>query len=296
VDELAAKPPTANRGPRPDSTRSEARTIRLQPTHGFSRVLSPAELWRFRELALQIAVRDITVRYRQTVLGALWAVLQPLATMVVFSIFFGNLAHLNSEGHAYALFSLAGLVPWTFFANAVQLGSDSLVGNSALVAKVYFPRIFIPLGVLAASVVDLAIATVILLVVAAAYGTTLSASLLVIPLLVFIAFSAALGVSSALAAANVRYRDVRYVVPFAVQLWLFLTPVVYSITLIPANWRTVAAINPMVGVVEGFRWAVLGGIAAPTKLIAISAASAIVLVLAGLGYFDRVERSFADVM
>jgi homopolymeric O-antigen transport system permease protein len=276
--------------------RREVRTIRLQFTRGFSRVLSPSELWRYRELALQIAVRDITVRYRQTVLGALWAVLQPLATMVVFTIFFGRLAHLHAEGHPYAPFSLAALVPWTFFANSVQLGSDSLVSNSALVAKTYFPRIFIPVGVLAASLVDLGIATVILLVVAVAYGTTLSASLLIVPLLVSIAFAAALGVSSALAAANVRYRDIRYAVPFTVQTWLFLTPVVYSIKLIPSQWRTVAALNPMVGVVDGFRWAVLGGVAVPTKLIAVSAASAVVLLVAGLAYFDRVERTFADVM
>jgi lipopolysaccharide transport system permease protein len=295
VDRVAEKPPSVDAHPECGSGR-EVRTIRLQPTRGFSRVLSPSELWRYRELALQIAVRDITVRYRQTVLGALWAVLQPLATMVVFTIFFGRLAHLHSEGHPYAPFSLAALVPWTFFANSVQLGSDSLVSNSALVAKTYFPRIFIPVGVLAASLVDLAIAIVILLVVAAAYGTTLSASLLIVPLLVLIAFAAALGVGSALAAANVRYRDIRYAVPFTVQTWLFLTPVVYSIKLIPSQWRTVAALNPMVGVVEGFRWSVLGGVPDPTKLIAVSAASTVVLLVAGLAYFDRVERSFADVM
>jgi lipopolysaccharide transport system permease protein len=296
VDQLAEKPPEAEQRRRSENLRAPARTIRLQPTHGFSRVLAPSELWRFRELAVQIAMRDITVRYRQTVLGALWAILQPLATMVVFSIFFGKLAHLPSEGHTYALFSLAGLVPWTFFANGLQLGSDSLVANSALVAKTYFPRIFIPVGVLAASLVDLAIAIVILLVVVAAYGTTLSATLLVVPLLILIALAAALGVSSALAAANVRYRDVRYVVPFTVQLWLFLTPVVYPITLVPSPWRTIAALNPMVGVVEGFRWAVLGGLAAPTTLMLVSAASAVVLLTIGLAYFDRVERSFADVM
>jgi lipopolysaccharide transport system permease protein len=296
VDQLTEKPPTADGRPRPDGVPPTLRTIRLQPTRGFSRVLSPSELWRFRELAVQIAARDITVRYRQTVLGALWAILQPLATVVVFSIFFGKLANLHSEGHPYPLFSLAGLVPWTFFANALLLGSDSLVGNSALVAKTYFPRIFIPLGVLAAGIVDLTIATVILLVTALAYGTTLSADLLVVPLLVVAAFAGALGVSSALAAANVRFRDVRYVVPFAVQLWLFLTPVVYPVTLVPSAWRNLTAVNPMVGVVEGFRWAVLGGAPAPTTLMIISAGSAAVLFVLGLAYFDRVERRFADLM
>lgn len=272
-----------------------ATTIRLQPTHGFSRVLSPSELWRYRELALQIAARDITVRYRQTVLGALWAVLQPVATMVVFSIFFGKLAHLPSEGRPYALFSLAGLVPWTFFANALLLGSDSLVSNSMLVSKTYFPRIFIPAGVLVAGLVDLAVAIVILVVVVLVYGTVPSAAVLVLPLLVLIAFAAALGVSSALAALNVRFRDVRYVVPFAVQMWLFLTPVAYPITLLHAPWRTLAALNPMVGVVEGFRWAVLGT-PAPWSLIGVSAATAAVVLVAGLAYFDRVERGFADLM
>jgi homopolymeric O-antigen transport system permease protein len=273
-----------------------AETVRVKRTRGFSRVLSPSELWRYREVAFQIATRDITVRYRQTVLGALWAILQPVATMVVFSIFFGRLAHISSEGVPYPVFSLAGLVPWTFFANALQLGSDSLVSNSMLVSKTYFPRIFIPAGVLVAGLVDLVIATFILVVIVAIYGITFTASLLALPLFALIAFAAALGISSALAALNVRYRDVRYVVPFAVQLWLFATPVAYPITLLHAPWRTLVAINPMVGVVEGFRWAVLGTANAPWSLIAISAASAVILMIGGLAYFDRVERSFADLM
>lgn len=275
---------------------SDARTIRLQPTRGFSRVLSPNELWRYRDVGLQIAVRDITVRYRQTALGAAWAILQPVATMIVFTIFFGHLAHISSEGQPYALFSLAGLVPWTFFANALSLGSDSLTANSMLVAKTYFPRIFIPTGVLIAGLVDLAIATVILLIVVVVYGLSLSPRLLILPVLTVIAFTAALGLSSALAALNVRYRDVRYVVPFAVQIWLFLTPIAYPITLLHEPWRTVVAINPMVGVVEGFRWATLGSTREPWGLIGISAASALILFVAGLAYFDRVERSFADLM
>jgi lipopolysaccharide transport system permease protein len=269
---------------------------RLEPTRGFSRVLSPRELWRYRELALQIAARDVTVRYRQTLLGALWAVLQPVATMVVFTIIFGNLAHLPSEHRSYALFSLAALVPWTFFATALQLGSDSLISKSALVSKTYFPRIFIPAGVLAAGLVDLAVSVVVLLVIALIVGTSLSARLLVLPLLVLIAFVSALGVSSALAAINVRFRDVRYVVPFGVQLWLFATPVAYPITLLHAPWRTLVAINPMVGVVEGFRWAILGTSNTPWGLVAVSAAAALVILVAGLAYFDRVERSFADLL
>ncbi len=295
------KPPAETARPSREGDRQReqqpiATTIRLQPTHGFSRVLSPSELWRYREVALQIATRDITVRYRQTALGALWAIVQPVATMVVFSIFFGRLAHLPSEGRPYPVFSLSGLVPWTFFANALLLGSDSLVSNAMLVSKTYFPRIFIPAGVLAAGLVDLGIAIVILLIIVVAYGIALSANLLVLPLLIAIAFAAALGVSSALAALNVRYRDVRYVVPFAVQIWLFVTPVVYPITLLHSPWRTLAALNPMVGVVEGFRWATLGTANAPWSLIAISAATALIFLVAGLAYFDRVERSFADLL
>jgi lipopolysaccharide transport system permease protein len=269
-------------------------TIRLQPTRGFSRVLSPRELWRYRDLALQIAARDVTVRYRQTLLGAAWAVLQPIGFMVVFSVVFGNLAGVSSEGLPYPLFSLAALVPWTYFATAVQLGSDSLVSNSELVSKIYFPRIFLPAGVVAAGLVDVGISIVILIVIVLAWGVVPSAAVLVLPLLIAITVAAALGVSAALSAINVRYRDVRYVVPFAIQLWLFATPVAYSSSLIDQPWRTVYAINPMVGVVEGFRWATLDTGDAPLGLIAVSAASAIVILLAGLAYFDRVERAFAD--
>jgi lipopolysaccharide transport system permease protein len=271
-------------------------TIRLVPTHGFSRVLSPRELWRYRDVALQIAVRDIKVRYRQTVLGAAWAVLQPIATVVVFTIFFGRLAGISSEGVPYELFSLAALVPWTFFSTALLLGSDSMVSNSALVAKIYFPRIFIPAGVIAAGLVDFGIALLILFVVVLAWGTALSATVLLLPLLILIAVATALGISSALASLNVRYRDVRYVVPFAVQLWLFATPVAYPITLLDEPWRTLSAINPMTGVVEGFRWAILGTSINPWPMIAISGASAAVILVAGLAYFDRVERRLADFL
>jgi lipopolysaccharide transport system permease protein len=269
-------------------------TIRLQPTRGFSRVLAPRELWRYRDLAAQIALRDITIRYRQTALGGAWAVLQPIGFMVVFSLIFGNVAGISSNGLPYPLFSLAALVPWVFFSNALLLGSDSLVGNAALVSKIYFPRIFMPAGVIVAGFVDLAISTVILLVIVLAWGLVPSPAILALPLLVAIAAATALGVSSALSAVNVRYRDVRYVVPFAIQMWLFATPVVYPNSLIGEPWRTLTAINPMVGVVEGFRWATLGTPDAPWTLIAISAASALLLLVGGLAYFDRVERGFAD--
>jgi lipopolysaccharide transport system permease protein len=269
-------------------------TLRLEATRGFSRVLAPRELWRYRELAGQIALRDITVRYRQTALGGAWAVLQPIGFMVVFSLIFGNVAGISSDGLPYPLFSLAALVPWTFFANALLLGSDSLVSNSALVSKIYFPRIFMPAGVVVAGFVDLAISIAILLVIVLAWGYAPSIAILALPLLVLIAAAAARGTTAALSAINVRYRDVRYVVPFAIQMWLFISPVVYPSSQISEPWRTLSAINPMVGVVEGFRWATLGTGNAPWDLIAISAGAALAIFLTGLAYFDRVERGFAD--
>jgi lipopolysaccharide transport system permease protein len=276
------------------ATASSPETIRLQPTRGFSRVLAPRELWRYRDLAGQIALRDITVRYRQTALGGAWAVLQPIGFMVVFSLIFGQVAGVSSNGLPYPLFSLAALVPWTFFANALLLGSDSLVSNSALVSKIYFPRIFMPAGVVAAGFVDLGISIVILLIIVFAWGFAPSIAILALPLLIAIATAAALGTASFLSAINVRYRDVRYVVPFAIQMWLFITPVVYASSALDEPWRTLSAINPMVGVVEGFRWATLGTGNAPWDLIGVSALSALLILAAGLAFFDRVERAFAD--
>ncbi|HXR60921.1 MAG TPA: ABC transporter permease, partial [Solirubrobacterales bacterium] len=245
-------------------------------------------------LALQIAMRDITIRYRQTALGGAWAVLQPIGFMVVFSLIFGNVAGISSNGLPYPLFSLGALVPWVFFANSLLLGSESLVSNSALVSKIYFPRIFIPAGPVVAGFVDLAISTAILLAIALIWGYPPGLAILALPLLIAIAALTSLGVGSALAAVNVRFRDVKYVVPFGIQLWLFITPIVYASSSIDQPWRSLSAINPMVGVVEGFRWATLGTGSPPWDLIGISAAAAVVLFLAGLAYFDRTERSFAD--
>jgi len=272
------------------------RTVRLEATHGFSRVLSPRELWQYRDLAVQIAVRDITLRYRQTALGAAWAILQPLAFMAVFSIIFGRFAHLESDGLPYALFALAGLVPWAFYASTLQLGSESLLMYTELVSKIYFPRIFMPFGILVAGMVDLLVSSVLLVVIVMVYGIVPPPAVLMVPVLVLIAAAAALGITSALSAINVKFRDVRYVVPFAVQLWFFLTPIVYPNSILNEPLRTISAINPMVGVVEGFRWSILGSGPAPLDLIGISALSAIVLLFAGLAYFDRVERTFADII
>ena len=274
---------------------SRPETIRLEPTRGFGRVLAPRELWRYRDLAFQITVRDLTIRYRQTAFGAAWAILQPVAFMVVFTLIFGRFAGIAPpDDIPYSLFSLAALVPWLFFANAFLLGSESLVLNQALVAKIYFPRIFLPAGVVAAGCVDFAISLTIMLAIVLVYGIVPSFSILVLPLLIVIAAATALGASTALAAINVRYRDVRYVIPFATQMWLFLTPIVYPSSSLDEPLRTLSAINPMVGVVEGFRWAVFNAGSAPLDLMAISAVSAAALLFVGLAYFDRVERSFAD--
>lgn len=271
-------------------------TIRLEATSGFGRVLAPRELWRFRDLAFQIAARDVTIRYRQTSFGAAWAILQPLAFMAVFTLIFGRFAGIESDGLPYWIFSLAALVPWMFFANAFLLSSESLVMNQALISKIYFPRIFIPAGVVAAGCVDFAISLVILLAIVLIDGIVPPIAILTLPLLIAIAVMTALGAGAGLSAINVRYRDVRYVVPFATQLWFFITPIVYANSALSEPLRTLSAINPMVGVIEGFRWAVLGNGSAPWDLIGVSFAAAAVLLFIGLSYFDRVERSFADLI
>ena len=271
-------------------------TIKVRPTKGFSRVLSPRELWRYRDLAFQIAARDVTVRYRQTAFGAAWAILQPIGLMVVFSLVFGRAAGVSSDGLPYALFALVGLVPWTYFANILLLSSESLVINTPLVSKIYFPRIFIPAGVIVAGLVDITASTTIMLIVVLVYGIGVHLSLLLIPVLMLMVAATTLGVGSFLASVNVRYHDVRYVVPFAIQMWLFLSPIAYPSSILSQPIQTLSAINPLVGVVEGYRWAVFENGSAPLAQMGISALSAVVLLALGLAYFDRVERSFADII
>jgi lipopolysaccharide transport system permease protein len=275
-------------------TRSH-RVIRIDPPGRWH--LPPlAEMVEHRELLLLLAWRDIKVRYKQTALGALWAVLQPLLVMIVFTLIFGRVAHIPSDDVPYALFSLAALVPWTYFANGLLLGGNSLVTDVSLVTKVYFPRVFIPLATLTASLVDLAIALVVLAAMVVAYGRGFSARVALVPLLVILLIVTTLGVTLFLAALNVRYRDVRYVVPFLTQLWLFATPVAYSTNLLHGRWRAVAAINPMTGVALGFRWSILGTNVAVGPLLAISTVTALIALGIGLAYFARVERTFADVV
>ncbi len=292
MEQLTASEPAA-----PAAAENVPNTIRLEKTSGFRRVLSPGELWRYRDLAFQIAARDVTIRYRQTAFGAAWAILQPVAFMIIFTLVFGHAAGISTGSDVpYAIFSLAGLVPWMFVANSFLLSSESLVLNQALISKIYFPRIFIPAGVVAAGCVDFTISLLILLAAILVYGIVPPIAVLMLPVLIAIAIATVLGAGAAFSAINVRYRDVRYVIPFASQMWLFLTPIVYPNSALSQPLRTISAINPMVGVVEGFRWALLGSGHAPWGLIGISAAAAAVLLLGGLMYFHRVERSFADLI
>jgi lipopolysaccharide transport system permease protein len=270
-------------------------TVRLAPP-GRWNLPNARELVARRELLLLLGWRDVKVRYKQTVLGAAWAVLQPVLTMVVFTLIFGRLGKIPSDGVPYELFALAALVPWTFFANGLLLGGQSLITDVSLITKVYFPRVFIPLATLLAGLVDLAIGFVVLLGVVFAYGHTPPARIILLPCFLVLLVVTTLGVALLLAALNVRYRDVRYVVPFLTQLWLFATPVAYSTNLIDGRWRTLAGLNPMAGVVEGFRWAVLGTDVHLAPLVAVSSASALVLLAVGLAYFSKVERTFADLV
>ena len=255
-----------------------------------------AELFAYRELLFLLAWRDVKVRYKQTVLGAAWALLQPLLTMLVFTLIFSKLGHIPSDDVPYALFALAALVPWTFFANGLLLGGSSLVTDVALVTKVYFPRLFIPLGNLLAGLVDFALAFVVLIVAVFVYGRTPPLQILLLPFFILLLLISTLGVTLLLAALNVRYRDVRYVVPFLTQLWLFATPVAYSTNLLHGAWRNLAALNPMTVVVQGFRWSILDTSVHIGSLLLLSSVGAVVLLVVGLGYFARVERTFADVV
>jgi lipopolysaccharide transport system permease protein len=254
------------------------------------------EIWAYRDLLYFLTWRDVKVRYKQTALGAAWAVLQPLSTMIVFSIFFGALARVPSNGIPYPVFAYTALVPWTFFANAVIQGSNSLVDQEALLTKVYFPRLIAPAAAVFAGFIDVAIASVVLVGLMLFYGIVPSAAILTIPLFVLFAAATALAVAIWLSALNVRFRDVRYTLPFLVQIWLFASPVAYPSSLVPAPWSLVYSLNPMTGVVDGFRWALLGDVRPPGLGLAVSVVVVALLLIGGLRYFRRVERSFADAI
>jgi lipopolysaccharide transport system permease protein len=270
-------------------------TICITPSRGWVS-LNLGELWTYRELIYFLTWRDIKIRYKQTALGITWAVLQPLLTMLIFSLIFGKLAKIPSDGIPYPIFSLAGVVPWTFFATGLNFSSNSLVASSNMIKKVYFPRLIIPLASVLSGLVDLAISMGLVGVMMAWHGVPLTAHVLWLPLFALLAFVTALGVGLWLSALNVEYRDVRYVVPFLLQFWMYATPIVYPSSLLKEPWRTVCGLNPMAGVVEGFRWALLGANTRPGLLIAVSSLMALILLLSGAFYFRRMERNFADLV
>ena len=254
------------------------------------------ELWRYRELLWFLCLRDIKLRYKQTALGVAWVLLQPLLTMAVFTIFFGKLGQLPSDGKPYALFVLVALVPWQLFVYAITQASNSLVSEQRLITKVYFPRLLVPVASVLAGIVDALVALVLVLVGLAAFGLAPTWSILTVPVFLVFAVLTALAAGLWLAALNVQYRDVRYTIPFVTQIWLFLTPIAYPSSLVPERFRPLYGLNPMAGVVEGFRWALLDTPAPDWGVIAVSAAVVVGVLTGGLFYFRRMERTFADVV
>jgi len=273
----------------------QAACVRIEPDGG-PIALRLGDIWASRELVYFLAWRDLKVRYRQTVLGGAWAIVQPLSTMLVFAVVFGHLGRMPSDHLPYPLFVYAGLLPWQLFAYALTDTSRSLIANERLLTKIYFPRLVIPVAALAVGLVDFAVAGSVLLLMMGWYGIGPGLAVLTLPLFVALAILAALGGAVWLSALNVRYRDVRHTVAFLAQLWLFVTPVAYPSSLIPAGWRTLYGLNPMVGVVEGFRWSLVGAGPFPTTLVAISIVVTAVVLISGLRYFRRVELTFADML
>jgi lipopolysaccharide transport system permease protein len=268
---------------------------RIEPSKGWIS-LGLRELWQYRELLFFLAWRDIKVRYKQTALGAAWAVIQPLFTMLVFTLFFGRLAKVPSDGIPYPLFSYTALLPWQLFAYALTESSNSVVANERLITKVYFPRLVVPLASILAGLVDFAIAFTLVIGMMVWYGVRPTWAVLTLPFFVILAMAAALGVGLWLSALNVQYRDVRYTLTFIVQFWLLASPVAYSSTLVPVRWRPLYGLNPMAGVIEGFRWALLGKAQAPGAMLWVSVVIVALVLAGGLYYYRRMEKTFADLV
>jgi lipopolysaccharide transport system permease protein len=269
--------------------------IRIEPSKGWVS-LKLRELWEYRELLYFLIWRDVKVRYKQTVLGAAWAIIQPFFTMVIFSVFFGRLAKVPSDGIPYPIFSYTALVPWTFFAHGLNQASNSLVRHSGLIKKVYFPRLAMPIARLLAGAVDFVLAFIVLLGMMLYFGIVPTVNVLWLPSFLLLALVTALGVALWLSAMNVQFRDVGYTVPFITQFWMYATPIAYPSSLLSEPWRTLYGINPMAGVVEGFRWALLGADTAPGPIVIVSSLVALVLLVSGAFYFRRMEKTFADVV
>ena len=272
-----------------------ANILRIQPLKGWAPVRI-RELWEYRELLYFLIWRDIKVRYKQTVLGGLWAIIQPFTTMVVFSLFFGKLGKIPSDNIPYPIFCYAALVPWTFFANGLTQSSDSLIGNANLIRKVYFPRLTIPIAAVLSGIVDFGLAFIVLLGMMLYYGVVPGFNLVWLPLFLLLTLVCSLGTGLWLSALNLKYRDVRYVVPFLTQLWLFVTPIAYPSSMLPQRWQLVYGLNPMAGVVKGFRWALLGTTPAPGPIIIVSSLASLLILIGGVFYFRNMERTFADLV
>lgn len=267
----------------------------IRPASGWV-PLELKEIWEYRELLYFFIWRNIKIRYKQTVLGGAWAVIQPFFTMVVFSIFFGRLAGIPSEGVPYPIFAYAALVPWTFFANALSQAGNSVLEHERMITKIYFPRLLLPMAAVFSGLLDLLIAFSILIGMMIWYGITPTPVIWLVPFFVLMASLTALGVGLWLSALNVEYRDVRYVIPFLVQFWLFATPIAYPSSLVPAKWQALYGLNPMVGVVEGFRWALLGNAPVSSGMLLVSLCTVLIVLISGLYYFRRMEETFADVV
>lgn len=287
LDPLAS--PTGSSEPR------ELPVLIIEPSKGWVS-LKLKELWSYRELLYFLTWREVKVRYKQTALGAAWAIIQPLFTMLIFSLFFGRLAKMPSDGIPYPLFSLAALIPWTFFANGLTQSSNSLVTNSNLISKVYFPRLVVPLSAVLSGIVDFGISFVLLLAMMAFYHVVPPARVVLVPVFFLMALIISLGVGLWFSALNVEYRDVRYTVPFLTQFWMFATPIAYPSSLLHGPWRAVYALNPMVGVTDGFRWALLGAKTAPGPEIIVSSIAAALILVGGAFYFRLMEKTFADIV
>jgi len=272
-----------------------ARVRRIEPSIGWTQ-LKLAELWEYRELLYFLTWRDVKVRYKQTALGVAWAIIQPLFTMLVFSVFFGRLAKVPSDGIPYPIFCYTALVPWTLFANGLTQSSNSLVGSSNLITKVYFPRLIVPMSTALSAAVDFLFSFGVLFVIMLYYGVTPSRNILALPLFISLAVIASLGVGMWLSALNVQFRDVRYVVPFITQFWMLATPIAYPSSLLSDPWRTLYGLNPMAGVVEGFRWSLLGLNTPPRPILIVSFLASLAILISGAFYFRRMEKDFADIV
>jgi len=259
-------------------------------------VLPAGELWDYRELLYFFVWRDIKIRYKQTAIGAAWAILQPFLTMLIFSLFFGKLAHIPSQGLPYPIFYYTALLPWMYFAASLQNATSTIVENQRLITKVYFPRLHLPLSAVLSGLVDFGVSFLMLIVMMIYYGIRPTAAALWLPAFLVLAVATALGVGLWLSALNAIYRDVRYVVPFLVQFWMFASPVAYPASLVPAKWRWLYGLNPMAGVIEGFRWSLTGHGDPPGRLVLISAAVVLAVLLAGIAYFQKVETVVSDVV